>query len=114
MGTDTRNQNPQASTTDTPKVRADVNIKEELSQVKKSLWGEMNAVSASAMAIIDDDYPADSEFWKKSALIAAQSIVDDNKEEGRSISRAALKTELKDNYLFTDAQATYGANNAKL
>ncbi len=52
MSTDTRNQNPQASTTDTPKVRADVNIKEELSQVKKSLWGEMNAVSASAMAII--------------------------------------------------------------
>jgi len=73
-----------------------------------------DAEIASAMAIIDDDYPADSEFWKKSALIAAQSIVDDNKEEGRSISRAALKTELKDNYLFTDAQATYGANNAKL
>lgn len=73
-----------------------------------------DAEIASVMAIIDADYPADSEFWNKSALIAAQSIVDDNKEEGKSISRAALKTELKDKYLFTDAQATYGANNAKL
>ncbi len=36
------------------------------------------------------------------------------KEEGKTISRAVLKTELKDKYLFTDAQATYGANNAKL
>ena len=73
-----------------------------------------DAEIASVMAIIDADYPADSEFWNKSALIAAQSIVDDNKEEGKSISRAVLKTELKDKYLFTDAQATYGANNAKL
>ncbi len=73
-----------------------------------------DAEIASAMAIIDADYPADSDFWNQSALIAAQSIVDDNKEEGKSISRAALKTELKDYYLFTDAQATYGANNAKL
>ena len=69
---------------------------------------------AYAMNIVDNSHPADSDFWNQSALIAAQDIVDTIKEEGKSISRATLKTALKDDLLFTDAQATYGANNAKL
>ena len=46
------NQDPRASTTDPNTVQAQVNIKEELKNVKKSIWGEMNAVSGIWLAVI--------------------------------------------------------------
>ncbi|MBO4687195.1 MAG: TPM domain-containing protein [Clostridiales bacterium] len=53
MSMNTRNQNPNASTTSPEKqVRADVNLKEEMQHVRKSLWSEMNAVSGAILAVI--------------------------------------------------------------
>ena len=68
-----------------------------------------------AMSIVDKDYPENSDFWKQSALISAQDIADEAKADPSvSLTRDDIKNVLKEAYLFTDAQAAYGAENAKL
>ena len=68
-----------------------------------------------AMSNIDEAYPEDSNFWKQSALISAQDIADEAKADPSvSLTREDIKKVLKEVYLFTDAQAAYGADNAKL
>ena len=68
-----------------------------------------------AMSIVDKDYPENSDFWKQSALISAQDIADEAKADPSvSLTRDDIKEVLKEAYLFTDAQAAYGAENAKL
>lgn len=68
-----------------------------------------------AMSIVDKDYPENSDFWKKSALISAQIIADeDKKDPSVSFTRDDIKKMLKDYLLFTEAQAAYGAQNVKL
>ena len=68
-----------------------------------------------AMSIVDKDYPENSDFWKQSALISAQDIADEAKADPSvSLTRDDIKKVLKEVYLFTDAQAAYGAENAKL
>lgn len=68
-----------------------------------------------AMSIVDKDYPENSDFWKQSALISAQDIADEAKADPSvSLTRDDIKKVLKEAYLFTDAQAAYGAENAKL
>lgn len=69
---------------------------------------------ANAMSVVDKDYPATSDFWNKSALISAQDIVDELKKESKTVSRDDLKKVLKEELLFTDAQAAYGAQYVKL
>lgn len=69
---------------------------------------------AYAMKLVEKDYPETSSMWNKSAAVAAKIFVDELKENGKTISRDDLKTVLKDLFLFTDAQAAYGAQNVKL
>lgn len=68
-----------------------------------------------ALSIVDKDYPENSDFWKQSALIAAQVIADADKEDPEvSFTREEIKEALKEYLLFTEAQAAYGAQNVKL
>ena len=69
----------------------------------------------SCLSKIDKDYPEDSNFWKQSALISAQIIADEDKEDPDvSFTRDDIKNALIDYLLFTEAQAAYGAQNVKL
>lgn len=68
----------------------------------------------NVMTMVDKDYPANSKFWNESAVVAAQDVVDMAKEEGETVTRDSIEEILKEGFLFTDAQAAYGAQNVKL
>ena len=81
--------------------------------LKEDLFTEGNI--NYALSFVDKDYPEDSDFWKQSALISAQIIVEEAKEEGADgITRDEIKTALKEGLLFTEDQAAYGAQNVIL
>ena len=81
--------------------------------LKEDLYTDSNI--SSCLSEIDKDYPENSNFWKKSALISAQIIADEDKTDPDvSFTRDDIKMMLKDYLLFTEAQAAYGAQNVKL